>query len=389
MDNNELDFEGFDFDDAIIVTPNSEDTIEEQEGTTSQEEVVVTTPKKVVAKQQEEKEITEESETEESEEQEDNSSTASNSEEKGANFTALAKFFVAQGRINDFKEEDFDGSWEALQDMLDEADNARIDSIVNDYKSTLQPITKRIEDLIEGGVPQEDIVNHMKDVKSLQKISKEELTSNEDVQRSFLKQYYKETTKLSEKEINKMIDLRISTADTEDLPELFDSYSKVLVQKEKDMLKAVEDQEKEEEEKVKNTVESINKYINESKEFLGVKLSPQLRDQIKNEFKTVRLKDGTEANPVMLERAKNPIAFDTAVRIIKAFGLLNIDEKTGQWTPDLKRFKTNMTSKITQELADELGNGRIIKTGAAATNISNKVSVEQQAKDLEKMLNNL
>lgn len=393
MDNEQFDFDGFDFDDAIV-TSESIETIDETEVTEGQNKTTAQTGKKPVlnettagVEETEEEEVDETTKTTATTKE-----TTANTETKdAANFIALAKFYASQGKIKEFDEKDFENgvvTWDQLTQMEEEALEERLEGMLSEYKQTLQPITKRIEDLLEAGVDEKEIVNHFKEVKAFQKISKDELSTNEELQKSFLKQYFKETTSLNDKKIDNLIKLKLETADTEDLPELYDEYTKILQDKEKQMKEAVEAEEKAQEDQIKNTVASINKYIEESKEFLGVKLSPQLKEAVRNEFKTVKLPNGGTANPIQVERAKNPVAFDFAVRVCKAFGLLNIDDK-GNWNPDLKKFKVNMTSKVTQELAEQFGNGKTIKTGAAINSLGGNGTQEDNAKELEAFMKNL
>lgn len=315
----------------------------------------------------------------------ENLDTSSAQNAEGSKWAALAKFFAEEGWISEFDESKFDGSLESIRDMMNQSLNKKFDEGISEYKGTLEPLTQRIQNALEAGIPEETVVNHFKDVKSFQKIDKTKLTENESQLKALYSMYYKATTKFSDEKISKLIDKKIELQDFDDSEEVYDEYNKYLMDHERNMIAAAEQEELRQEEEKKNTIQNIYKTIDESKELMGVKVTPVLREQIKKEFQTIRTKDGQEVRPIVATRMKNPLEFDVAISIIHSLGLLNIDEK-GKWNPDLSKLNNNLKSKVTKELEEAFGKGQEIRTGKPLDLSGVAGNVQEKAKDLEKYL---
>lgn len=317
-----------------------------------------------------------------------NTETTTSTQQDGkSNFMAFAKFAVEQGWIKPFDEKEYDGSLEGFNEMMNAARNADFESGINEYKSTITTFRQRIEDALESGVAEKDIVNHFKTVKDLERIDKTKLAENEDQLRKLYTMYYKATTKFSDEKIKKEIDKKIEVQDIDDAADVYDEYNKHLLENEKAMKEAAEKAEQDEEKSKIDTLNTINKYIDESKEIAGVKVTPQLREKFKKEFQAnIRTKDGNDVRPVVATRMKNPLEFDVAVSMLHALGLLNIDDK-GKWSPDLSKIKTNLKSSVTLEMEKEFGNGVHPKTGKPLEIGNLSGDKQEQVKAIENFLN--
>lgn len=262
--------------------------------------------------------LDEEEENEESKEsdQKDKSgdpSSQETSEKDSKKFplTPYAKLLVEEGVLQNFDIEKFDGSADSLIDAF----KNQVSVHVEEYKSTLDPRIKWLQDNIEEGVPLEALLRLDKEKITFSSLSDKDLEENEDLQKNIVREYFRKTTTgwsdtRIEKEINRLADIGDLKAESK---EFFEEL-KGLTAKEEEQMKVQAQKEQEEAiRKQKEILDTFKKKLEETKEIIpGTEVSKQVKETIYKVLTTPVGYDnfGMPMNAIAKARSENPIEFE-------------------------------------------------------------------------------
>lgn len=262
--------------------------------------------------------LDEEEENEESKEsdQKDKSgdpSSQETSEKDSKKFplTPYAKLLVEEGVLQNFDIEKFDGSADSLIDAF----KNQVSVHVEEYKSTLDPRIKWLQDNIEEGVPLEALLRLDKEKITFSSLSDKDLEENEDLQKNIVREYFRKTTTgwsdtRIEKEINRLADIGDLKAESK---EFFEEL-KGLTAKEEEQMKVQAQKEQEEAiRKQKEILDTFKKKLEETKEIIpGTEVSKQVKETIYKVLTTPVGYDnfGIPMNAIAKARSENPIEFE-------------------------------------------------------------------------------
>lgn len=262
--------------------------------------------------------LDEEEENEESKEsdQKDKSgdpSSQETSEKDSKKFplTPYAKLLVEEGVLQNFDIEKFDGSADSLIDAF----KNQVSVHVEEYKNTLDPRIKWLQDNIEEGVPLEALLRLDKEKITFSSLSEKDLEENEDLQKNIVREYFRKTTTgwsdtRIEKEINRLADIGDLKAESK---EFFEEL-KGLTAKEEEQMKVQAQKEQEEAiRKQKDILDTFKKKLEETKEIIpGTEVSKQVKETIYKVLTTPVGYDnfGMPMNAIAKARSENPIEFE-------------------------------------------------------------------------------
>lgn len=262
--------------------------------------------------------LDEEEENEESKEsdQKDKSgdpSSQETSEKDSKKFplTPYAKLLVEEGVLQNFDIEKFDGSADSLIDAF----KNQVSVHVEEYKNTLDPRIKWLQDNIEEGVPLEALLRLDKEKITFSSLSEKDLEENEDLQKNIVREYFRKTTTgwsdtRIEKEVNRLADIGDLKAESK---EFFEEL-KGLTAKEEEQMKVQAQKEQEEAiRKQKDILDTFKKKLEETKEIIpGTEVSKQVKETIYKVLTTPVGYDnfGMPMNAIAKARSENPIEFE-------------------------------------------------------------------------------
>lgn len=262
--------------------------------------------------------LDEEEENEESKEsdQKDKSgdpSSQETSEKDSKKFplTPYAKLLVEEGVLQNFDIEKFDGSADSLIDAF----KNQVSVHVEEYKNTLDPRIKWLQDNIEEGVPLEALLRLDKEKITFSSLSEKDLEENEDLQKNIVREYFRKTTTgwsdtRIEKEINRLADIGDLKAESK---EFFEEL-KGLTAKEEEQMKVQAQKDQEEAiRKQKDILDTFKKKLEETKEIIpGTEVSKQVKETIYKVLTTPVGYDnfGMPMNAIAKARSENPIEFE-------------------------------------------------------------------------------
>lgn len=231
--------------------------------------------------------------------------------------TPYAKMLVEEGLLPNIDLGKFDGTVESLLEAQRVYDQQRFESF---KESTLDPRVKWLQDNLEQGVPFQKLLELDNQTVSINSITEEALSENEELQKDILRQYYSETTNFSTQKIDKMIERLetigdLGTESTNSLQEL----KTLIAAKEQ---KAVEDARAAKEAAVKQQEQALNQFretLNKTDEIIpGHKLSQLMKDSIYKTLTTPVAVDesGTPLNEIAKARIENPMDFEIKLAAI-------------------------------------------------------------------------
>lgn len=227
-------------------------------------------------------------------------------------FTPYAKLLVEEGIAPNLDLEKFDGTPEGLLKAIQNEIQLGIDT----YKTqNLDPRVKWLQDNLEQGIPLEELLAIDKQAVQLDKISEEVLSSDEQLQKNIIQEYYKETTQFSEDYIKKAIDRLEATGELKDeATSMLTGLKQINQQKqvqlaEQSKLQAAQAKKQQEEvlNNFKTTLEKTDEIVS------GIKLNTLMRDKIYKTMTTpvdIDQATGTPLNKIAKARMEDPINFE-------------------------------------------------------------------------------
>ena len=237
--------------------------------------------------------------------------------ETSSPLTPYAKMLVEEGLLPNIDLEKFDGSVDSLLEAQRQYDLQRFESF---KESTLDPRVKWLQDNLEQGVPFERLLEIDNQKLTVDSITEESLSSDEDLQRDVLRQYYSETTNFSQEKIEKMIERLetigdLKTESNNSLQEL-----KTIIKQKEDAV--LQNAKLERENAIKQQQETLKQFkdtLTKTQEIIpGHKLSDLMKDSIYKTLTTPVAVDnnGTPLNEIAKARLENPMDFEIKLAAI-------------------------------------------------------------------------
>jgi hypothetical protein len=259
----------------------------------------------------------EETDEQETDEQESNKEKpgdpSSQDKDKSQKFplTPYAKLLVEEGVLQDFDIENFDGT----ADGLINAFRGQVAKQVDEYKNTLDPRIKWLQDNIEEGVPLEALLRLDKEKIQFSSLTDKDIEENADLQKNIAREYFRRTTNgWSEARIEKEIKRLDDMGDLKDESKEFFEELKTFSAQEEEYLKQQAKRETEEAvKKQKDILDNFKRKLEDTKEIIpGTEVSKQVKESIYKVLTTAVAYDevGTPLNAIAKARAENPLEFE-------------------------------------------------------------------------------
>lgn len=255
-------------------------------------------------------------------------------DDSSPSLTPFAKLLVDEGILPNLNLEEYDGT----VDGLIEATRNQVYNGIEEYKQSLPEEAQRILRGVEAGVPFEQLVELNKQQLQYNNIDEETLSSDENLQKQVVKDYYKQTSRFSDEHIDKMIE-RLS-----DLGEL-EEESKISVKElakfqEERQQQAIQQAEQERQrviEEQQKQLDNFKKILEQTEEVIpGVKVSKSIKEKIERNITTPVAYDqnGNPINKIGKYRNENPIDFEIKLNYLfeatKGFTDFSIFSKKGK-----------------------------------------------------------
>jgi hypothetical protein len=274
----------------------------------------------------------------------DPSSTDTDNSKKDSFLTPYAKLLMDEGVLQDFDIEKFDGTADGLVDAF----RQQVVKHVEEYKQTLDPRVKWLQDNVEQGVPLESLLAIDKQRLELSKITPEILAENKDLQKDLVRNYLRATTNgwtdaKIEREVSRLDDLQELETESKEsfelLKQINQQQEQILAEQAKvEREKAVKQQQE--------TLDTFKRSLNETKEIIpGMQFTPVMKDKI---FKTLTTpvafdQAGNPLNSIAKARAENPLDFE-----MKLAYLFEVTKGFSDWTSLLTPGKKNAIKEFEQ-----------------------------------------
>jgi len=276
-----------------------------------------------------------------------------------------AKYLLESGSISSYDEEalkkviEEEGEPAALQHLI----SGEIESAKASLKEGFEGLQKEYMELRELGVSPEDANTILSSIEDVEAISEEtvEEPENEDLRRSILTAYYKETTQFSDDRIKKLVDRSFELGD--DSGEAKEALSS-LKEVRKEYLQRVKEEQKNAAENARKEnqkrLEELKTQISDLKEIIpGQKINKQTKDKIQDLLtKPVKqLENGQVLNGIWSKRAENQMDFDMKLAYFIASGLF--DGKLDAITRKAKTTAAEELEKHIRQQGDYKGSGNV------------------------------
>jgi hypothetical protein len=302
-------------------------------------------------------------------------------ETSDAPFTVIfARDLVKQGLLSSFDEDKFLedsktlGDAEALRSLI----RNEIDTNLEAAKSDLDAGYQEYLRLMTGGVPQETAGSLIELKTRFDKINVADLEKedNTDLRKQILTDYFKLTTSMSDKKIEKLVQTSVDLGEDIDDAKEYLNNLKGLV---KEQITAEEEQAKEQtrlqEEEDRRRIEILKDDINATGEIIaGVAINKQTKNQMFEAItKPVQDSKGRTTNAIWAKRAEDPMFFDERLAYLYATGFF---EKGKPWNKVAQVKTTKEISDLEKALAKQKNT-----TGTIGTPVLRSPEQEKTIKD--------
>ena len=250
---------------------------------------------------------------EDTEEQEEETKESPSSQEtkNSSPFTPFAKLLVEEGATPNLNLEEFDGTPQGLIKAISD----EIDYNVNMKLEGRDPRVKWLEDNYQEGVPLEDLLVIDRQRVTLNSITDETLSTDDDLQKQIVREYLKETTRFSDELINKQIERLEATNDlAEESKTYFEALKQINAGKEEQAVAQARQQQLDFQKQQQKILEDFKETLEKTEEIIpGIKLNKIVKDQIFKTLTTPVTQDpntGAPINAIAKARLEDPINFE-------------------------------------------------------------------------------
>jgi hypothetical protein len=227
----------------------------------------------------------------------------------------------------------------AFTQKLIEKLETKAENMVDDYiKNNLSQTQQLFNELVEGGVSVENAASISKLHKEINGLNSDAILTAEDdsVAERVAKTYYRLKTNMSDEEIDSEIKLKVQSGTIRDfasknLSKVSQDLNTIIDNEKTKADKAILDNQT----KMRQANESLQNFM-KAKEIGEVKITKEVRDRWTKEFQ----KDNEGVTPLDRTVKTNPVKFNALLRLYHSMGLFNIDNTTGEFTPDFALIKS-------------------------------------------------
>jgi hypothetical protein len=278
-----------------------------------------------------------------------------------APFTVIfARDLVAQGLLSSFDEGKFIkdskdlGDAEALRNLI----KSEIDTNIEAAKSDLDSGYQEYLSLVGKGVVPETAGSLLELKTRFEQIKIDDLTKDEntDLRKQVLTDYFKLTTSMSDKKIEKLVQSSIDLGDdVEDAKEYHGILTKLVKDQIVEEERTAQELETARREEIKRTSEVLKDDINTLEEIIpGVGINKQTKVKMFDAItKPVQDKQGRTTNAIWAKRAEDPTFFDTRLAYLLETGFF---EKGKTWTKAGQAKVTKEATELERVLKSKGGN---------------------------------
>lgn len=310
----------------------------------------------------------------------DNPDTVDENKDK---LTVWADYFKEEELLTEEELKDFDGSLDSLKTAFKTKYEKEGLEMVEDYKSQLPDVIKYLAENWEEGVPLDELI----DIKSNQirysSIDEAKLEDENAVElrKSVIRQYYKETSDMSDTKIEKLIKTKIDLGeDIEEAKENLAELKKFEAKKEVYIKEQAKKQRIADAEAQDKRVKSYEKTVKETKEIIpGLKITEKEQKDILS--KIVNPSFDKKGNPISYLgelRAKNAYKFDTALTYLATITMNKEGEPFSDWS--------KITSKAASEAAKNIS--KLIENSDSIKGTKDNIKTSKEETLLEKLARN-
>jgi len=275
---------------------------------------------------------------------------------------AWGEYFKEEGVLLEEDLAEWDGTIEGLVSAFKGSHQREGLEMVEDYKSQLPPMLKHLAENWEEGVPLDELVNIKSNQIRYSSIDEKKLDDEDGVElrKSVMTSYLKETTRLTDAKISKLVQQKIDLGDdVEEAKENLVDLKKFEVEKEDTLRKETKAEQGRRREENAKVIKSYEKAVSEIKEIIpGIKVSDKETKDILNKIINPIGVDGhgNQVSYVSQVRNEDPIKFDTALNYV-----LTITKGFSDWS----KISTAEGTKATKSLA------KILETKGPKSNKNN------------------
>jgi hypothetical protein len=288
-----------------------------------------------------------------------------NEEDTPSIYSALVKELAENGILDvDQEEEPEIKSTDDLIELFDKAVNSRVESTVNEFKSSFSGAKKMFLE-IEDYFDDETVAMRVaQDLDYYDRLNEKIITSNDKVQKDLFSRYLR-MKGMSDSEVAEALKEAEALSKLEEkakqaFPKLKEAAGKFIEGKKQEAVQ----REQEHEQKSQEFFNSLLEGVDATEEIIpGVQLTKRQKDAIKQGITKVVYEDpktGQKLTELGHKQYTNPAGFERLIQFYNTLGLFNLTEK-GEFKPDLGKL-VKLTEKQVRKGLDEL-----IKEGQRAS----------------------
>ncbi len=282
--------------------------------------------------------------------------------------------------------ESFQGGAKEVAEHIHDIYSSMLDEEIEETKNTFfTPFQKRVLDMVQSGVPQEDAMTFFADVNKIESIDLEEMDDKtaKDAYRVFLKK----TTKFSDTKIAEEIDELVELGSIKDKAKRVIPELKTALKEEETLRKeqAKQAEEARRQKEVESQVE-LKQFLDTTEEIGGIKLTKKMKDDWKKQYQLVANDKGQMVTPLQLKQSKDPVGFTALVNFLDSIGLFNYDGRKKQFTPDLKVLKTLSKNDVFDQVESAINKQKSKDAAGTGKNIEDMNFAPDKEEYMKKLL---
>jgi hypothetical protein len=270
-------------------------------------------------------------------------------------YTTLAETLKDWQVLEDFSEEEFDGTLESLKGLMDKNKEAYHKKRLDELAANLTPAERQKLNLASEGLRTNELDDAIEELEQLKSIEAVEIETNPELAKNIYRErllrsgFSKEK---AERYVKMAEEANTLTEEAFDSKEFLESeVIKVIDSKKSEVVAA---KQKEADRRIEREA-LLKKAVFEREEFIpGLKLNKTIKEKI---YDSINKPIGTGPNGQPLNKVgmlshSNPAEFQALLHYYTTIGLFNQDDK-GNFTPDLTMLKNVAQTKVVNDMQKE------------------------------------
>jgi hypothetical protein len=254
--------------------------------------------------------------------------------------------------------ENFDGGAKEYHQMMHDIYSNLMDEELEETKNTFfTPFQKRVLDMMQSGVPEDDAIAFFTDVNKIESIDLEEM--DDKTARDAYKVYLKKTTKFTDTRINEEIEELAELGSLKDkVKKVIPDLKATLKDEERAKSEAAKQQEQLKKDKELQAQRELQEYLDGIEEIGGIKLNKKMKDSFKKQYQLVPNDKGQLVTPLQLKQSKDPVGFNAVINLLDSMGVINWDGRRKQYNVDFKALKAISKSEVFDQVESAINKQR-------------------------------